>query len=333
MTSTRQAVLFPALNSPCAAKPVNIASVPQRSPFRYPGGKTWFVPAFREWMRHMHPKPEMLVEPFAGGGIISLTALFENHVNRVVMAEKDEEVAAVWQSVVSGDGPWLADRILSFNISRESVLSELSKPAVEIREKAFQTILKNRTFHGGVLAKGSGLIKLGENGKGIRSRWYPKTLAKRILNLEKIINRIDFRCEDGLKAMKGFSDRDETVFFIDPPYTAGGKKAGKRLYKYSEIDHEKLFAICERLQGDFLITYDNADEVKELARRHEFSMRLIPMKNTHNAEMQELVIGRDLTWMDRSQTAYEAISSHGAKRRLISRSSIIAARKDLQQKN
>ena len=31
------------------------------------------------------------------------------------------------------------------------------------------------------------------------------------------------------------------------------------------------------------------------------SMRLIPMKNTHHAEMQELVIGRDLSWMDQLQ--------------------------------
>lgn len=291
-------MLFPELNCRCAGKPVNVASVPLRSPFRYPGGKTWFVPAFRKWMSHKHPKPEMLVEPFAGGGIISLTSLFENHVNSVIMVELDEEVAAVWQSVISGDGPWLADRILSFKISRESVTSEISKPAFEVREKAFQTILKNRTFHGGVLAKGSGLIKLGENGKGIRSRWYPKTLAKRLINLEKISKRIEFRCEDGLKVMRDLYDREETVFFIDPPYTAGGKNAGKRLYKYSDINHEKLFDICETLRGDFLVTYNNADEVRELARRHGFSMRLIPMKNTHHAEMQELVIGRDLSWMD-----------------------------------
>jgi DNA adenine methylase len=48
---------------------------------------------------------------------------------------------------------------------------------------AFQTILKNRTLHGGILAEGSGFIKYGENGKGIRSRWYPATLAKRLVNL------------------------------------------------------------------------------------------------------------------------------------------------------
>jgi len=35
------------------------------------------------------------VEPFAGGGIISLTALFERLVDRVVMVELDEDIASV----------------------------------------------------------------------------------------------------------------------------------------------------------------------------------------------------------------------------------------------
>ena len=39
------------------------------------------------------------------------------------------------------------------------------------------------------------------------------------------------------------------------------------------------------------MTYDNADEVKMMARNHGFQMRLIPMTNTHHATMQELVIG------------------------------------------
>jgi DNA adenine methylase len=104
MTKTKQAVLFPRfVDETERPKPVNVASVPQRSPFRYPGGKTWFVPTFRHWMAQIYPKPTILVEPFAGGGIISLTALFENLVERVVMVELDDEIAAVWQSVINGD--------------------------------------------------------------------------------------------------------------------------------------------------------------------------------------------------------------------------------------
>ncbi|MDD5766061.1 MAG: hypothetical protein PHW79_07455 [Candidatus Marinimicrobia bacterium] len=52
-------------------------------------------------------------------------------------------------------------------------------------------------------------------------------------------------------------------------------------------------------------TYDNADEVKVMALMHGFQMRLIPMNNTHHATMEELVIGKDLSWMDQYPAVHE----------------------------
>ena len=91
---------------------------------------------------------------------------------------------------------------------------------------------------------------------------------------------------------------ESAVFFIDPPYTAGGEKAGRRLYKHYDIDHDNLFKICDEIKGDFPITYDDADEVKSLARLHGFQTRLVPMTNTHHSLINELVIGKNLSWMD-----------------------------------
>jgi DNA adenine methylase len=278
--------------------PVNVASIPQRSPFRYPGGKTWFVPTFRAWINNLYPKPKLLIEPFAGGGIISLTALFEKLVDRVIMVEIDEDIAAVWKTVVKGDASWLANRIIEFELTKESVINAMSRTDVSLKEKAFQTILKNRTFYGGILAESSGFIKYGDNGKGIRSRWYPSTLARRFNDLALVAESIEFRQEDGIAVIQEYSKDSNAVFFIDPPYTAGGKKAGKRLYRHCDLDHEKLFTVCKTIRGDFLMTYDNAEEVKAMARTHGFQMRLIRMKTTHHATMEELVIGRDLSWMD-----------------------------------
>ncbi|HQO11375.1 MAG TPA: DNA adenine methylase [bacterium] len=313
VSSLKQHNLFPEVQrDKLLPKPVNVASVPQRSPFRYPGGKTWFVPVFRDWVRYQYPKPTMLIEPFVGGGIISLTALFENLVSNVLMVEIDEEVAAVWKSVVDGHAGWLAKQIMRFDLSRDAVIREITKTDVSIKEKAFQTILKNRTFHGGILAEGSGFLKYGENGKGIHSRWYPKTLAERFENLKSVADRIEFRQEDGFGVIQEYSHRDDVVFFIDPPYTAGGKKAGKRLYRHCDMDHESLFSAFEAVKGDFLMTYDHSDEVKRMARKHGFQMRIIPMKNTHHATMEELVIGKDLTWMDTYPSAHEPLPDYVA---------------------
>ncbi len=278
-------------------KTVNVASVSQRSPFRYPGGKTWFIPRLRDWLISQPSKPELLVEPFVGGGIVSLTAVFENLVKEALMVELDEEIAAVWQTVVNGEAEWLAVRILTFEMTKDNVVAELQKRRRTQKEKAFQTIIKNRTFHGGILAAGSGFVKNGESGKGILSRWYPSTLAKRLRDIAQVISKLRFEHGDALDAISQHKNNSNAVFFIDPPYTAGGKKAGSRLYKHFELDHKALFKLCASIKGDFIMTYDNANEVKKLSSQHGFQAKPIPMKNTHHAAMTELVIGKNLDWM------------------------------------
>jgi len=279
------------------SKVVNVASVPQRSPFRYPGGKTWFVPRLREWLLTQPKKPKLLVEPFAGGGIVSLTAVFENLVQEALMVELDEEIAAVWQTIVDGETDWLAARILDFEMSKENVIAELQAERKSTKEKAFQTIIKNRTYHGGILAAGSGFLNKGENGKGISSRWYPDTLTKRLRSIGQVIQRLQFKHGDAFEVIDCHKNHNDAVFFIDPPYTAGGKKAGSRLYTHYELDHGALFSACSDVKGDFIMTYDNAEEIKNLAKIHGFEAKPIPMKNTHHAAMTELVIGRNLKWM------------------------------------
>lgn len=278
-------------------EPVNIASVPHRSPFRYPGGKTWFVPMFRHWLQSIDVKPRVLVEPFAGGGIISLTAIFENLVDHAVLIELDEDVAAVWQVVVNGGAEFLAKRIQTFPLSIEAVHEALDKPIVTLQDRAFKTILKNRTLHGGILAPGSGLIKNGEAGRGLASRWYPETLARRLSTLHLMRHKLTVLTGDAFELAAPYVDDKRAAFFVDPLYSAGGKNAGKRLYKHFQLDHERLFDFCDSLAGDFLTTYDNADEVKRMAGARGFDMQLIAMKNTHHAEMTELIVERHLSWI------------------------------------
>ncbi len=51
------------------------------------------------------------------------------------------------------------------------------------------------------------------------------------------------------------------------------------------------------IKGDFLMTYDDAEEVRSLAVKYRLEMRLVAMSNTHHTKMNELLIGRDLTWV------------------------------------
>ena len=245
---------------------VNVATVPQRSPLRYPGGKTWLVPHIREWLRHT--QPEILIEPFAGGGIVSLTAIMEDLVADCVMIEIDRDVAAFWRTALeNGDG--LIAQIAQFVPTIDKLRLLENAPPATVLEHGFRTLVLNRTRRGGVLARGASFSKNGENGRGVLSRWYPETLAARLAAIQGHADRIAFYEGDGTKLLpvllRGWG-KDAAVF-LDPPYTGqGGKKSGLRLYEHSAIDHRGLFRVLADTEANFLMTYDAAPEIIELVQ-------------------------------------------------------------------
>jgi DNA adenine methylase len=273
---------------------VNVASVPHRSPFRYPGGKTWLVPKVREWLASV-ARPMLFIEPFAGGAITGLTVAFEELADRVLLVEKDKNVAAIWQTILGKNCRRLIERVEQFPMSHAAVKSLLNGHPRSIQDRAFQTLVRNRVQHGGILAPGASLIKNGENGKGIGSRWYPQTIARRLEQISERRTRIGFCCGDAFDAIQQYAAARHVAFFIDPPYTV----AGRRLYLHSEIDHPKLFAAMASVKGDFLMTYDNCPYIQELAQSFGFDTAPVAMKNTHHEVMSELLVGRNLSWWNK----------------------------------
>ena len=272
---------------------VNVASVPQRSPLRYPGGKTWLIPHIRCWLKGIEPRPKLLVEPFAGGGIVSLTVVMEGLADRCLMVELDRDVAAFWHAALR-HGPELCEMVRRFQPTREAVDALSGRVPANVLEHGFRTLVLNRTRRGGILAPGASLSRYGESGKGVASRWYPETLEKRLCAIGGYGRRIGFSEADGmalLEVMAG-SLGDSCVLFVDPPYTAGGKRAGKRLYAHNEVDHGHLFELLADGKTDFVMTYDRAPEIEALVRKHGFHAVQVEMKNTHHARMSELVISR-----------------------------------------
>lgn len=268
---------------------VNVASVPQRSPLRYPGGKTWLVPQIRNWLAGLETRPEVFVEPFVGGGIASLTAVMDGLVDRAVLCEIDPDIAQLWRCIID-HSEQLAQRVEAFEATSENVRAVLREINGDEVNTAFKTLLRNRISRGGILAKGASIMKQGENGSGLASRWYPRTLAARIRAIGSYADRIDFIHGDGMSLINQSRDSRSVAFFIDPPYTAAGKRAGRRLYNHNEIDHEDLFDRMATVKGSFMMTYDESEEIIRMARGHGFNLAKVPMKNTHHDLMYELLI-------------------------------------------
>lgn len=272
---------------------VNVATVPQRSPLRYPGGKTWLVPHIREWLKDA--KAKVLIDPFAGGGIVSLTAVMEELVDQAIMIEIDHDVAAFWHAVLR-DGATLRQRVKHFSPTRKKVMDLERKGIRSIEDHGFRTLILNRTKRAGILALGASLCRNGENGKGLLSRWYPDTLAQRITDIEDFSDRITFMEGDGTRLLSHLlaGINGQGAVFVDPPYTASsGKRAGHRLYTHNDIDHAALFDTLSQHPTSFLMTYDAAPEIIDLVRRHEYHAVCVTMKNAHHNRLSELVITRE----------------------------------------
>ena len=281
-------------DSPIAA--VNVATVPQRSPLRYPGGKTWLVPHIRAWFRTIEPTPKLLIEPFAGGGIVSLTAVMEGLAQRSLMAEIDPDVAAFWKAALHHNDEMIAKvRQFGAELTYDDVQQIDGQTSGSVVEQGFRALVLNRTRRGGILADGASLIRSGENGNGLASRWYPDTIAQRLLAIAEHAGRIDFRETDGVELLRETLvsvEPSQTVVFVDPPYTAGGKRAGLRLYNHNDVDHPRLFSILAESGADFLMTYDMSAEILELVARYNFHAVRVVMKNTHHYRQGELAITR-----------------------------------------
>ena len=270
-------------------KVVNVASVPQRSPLRYPSGKTWLVPEIRKWLHGLDFRSSVFVEPYAGGGIASLTAVMDGYVDKAVLCEKDPEIANLWQCLID-DPEQLAQRVESFVPTIDNVRTVFEDTSAHSADAGFRTLLRNRINRGGIIAKGASMMKQGENNNGIASRWYPDTLAARIRTIGVHASRFKVFQGDGASLVELCQNNQSAAFFVDPPYTAAGKRAGRRLYTYNQIDHEDLFDRMSDVCGAFMMTYDESPEVIELARSRGFHLAKVAMKNTHHEVMYELLI-------------------------------------------
>jgi DNA adenine methylase len=281
------------------ARPINVSSVRKLSVFRYPGGKTWFVPIAQDWLKHAAPKPKLYLEPFAGGGTVGLHVAANHWAEHVLLTEVDAHVSSVWNCCLCADAIKLVERILTFEVSQDGVQEILDGQPQGLVDEAFQTIVWNRMNYGGIMHRRARLVQRGESDRGLHQRWYADQLADRIMGIYEMRSKITFLQQDGIQTIEEHAADPTAVAFIDPPYLAD--HTGRRLYTHWSIDHDRLLDAASAMHGDFLLSYDNTPEALTLLGRYELSGCTVPMRTTLGREKFELVAGRELGWLRRTE--------------------------------
>lgn len=230
------------------------------SPLRYPGGKTKLSPMITELIEQVWGEkvPPVFVEPFAGGAGLGLKLLSQGVISRLHLNDLDQGVYAFWKSCIQ-DTSALCEQIINTSVTVEEWHKQhhiYMNPnnGYSALELGFATFFLNRTNRSGILT-GRPIGGLDQSGKyKIDCRWNTANLIERIRKVSEMGDYIEVTNDDANNIIERYQNREDILFFLDPPYVV----QGKTLYKNSFTieDHTKLSSSLIASDTSWVLTYD-----------------------------------------------------------------------------
>ncbi len=242
------------------------------SPLRYPGSKRKLFNYLERVLDYNNLSPQVLIEPFAGGGSIFLNFLSRHTKGKAVISDKDELVYSFWKTLFSEP-----EYLISFikktkvNLKNFGHYKYISSHTVKFNRKklAEACLFLNRTSFSGILNNSAGPIG-GREQKSIykiNCRFGRKNLIRKIRNISVFKNRVvvlPFDWEESIKYVfsKKKYKQAELLFYFDPPFY----RKADQLYRYhfDITSHKNLRNKLIKLKQPWILSYDRASEIKNL---------------------------------------------------------------------
>lgn len=228
-----------------------------KSPLRYPGGKTrackFLDPIITTYFDIKNINA--IISPFFGGG--SFEFYLQNKYNfRIVANDKFKPLHSFW-TVCKKNNLELCDILKTklgvdkekFNVYRKSIMTEEVK-----LEQAVQYFVINRcSFSGATLSGGFS--------KESSEKRFTTSSIDRVSNLN--LSKFEIYNED-FKDFIVKQETDKCLMFLDPPYylEKGSKLYGKNGDMHDGFDHDGLYTILSKQNG-WILTYNNCEWIKD----------------------------------------------------------------------
>lgn len=234
--------------------------IKNKSPLRYPGGKTRACKILDELFLENFDKNKIktIISPFFGGG--SFEFFLQNKYNFHIKGnDKFTPLYNFWNICKSERKKELVEKLFDVvsKITKEDFLHYRSNIIEEnnLLQSAFEYFIINRcSFSGATLSGGFS--------KEASKKRFTKSSIERIQNLDLSkfeISNLDF--EDFIKN----NGNENELLFLDPPYYlgVGSKLYGKNGDLHENFDHLKLYE-CLKKQKKWIMTYNNCDYIRNL---------------------------------------------------------------------
>lgn len=254
--------------------------IPFVSPLRYAGSKRRFSTYVAQTMLLNNLRPELYVEPFAGGASVALYLLQHDLVDRIGLIDADPLVSSFWKVIFDkAHSGWLLDQIDTIEVTIETWHAmKASKPRT-IREKALKCLFLNRTSFSGLLTDNAGPIGGMSQGSPykIDCRFNRSAIIDRIVQVANLSDRVAFVWStDWLNGMRrletkqieGELPKRNVLFYFDPPYF---EKAA-RLYRkhFDAAQHRQLRDFLLAFNDPWILSYDSAQKFQALYSDEQF---------------------------------------------------------------
>jgi DNA adenine methylase len=267
------------LGQPLPMQDPALSSMRYQSPLRYPGAKSGLASVIAELVSESSKslvRPELFVEPFAGGAATSLRLVASGIVDRILLADADPLVTRFWQ-VAAADTDWLIDRMWEepVTLDRWDYWRSWTATSPCDRDVAVKCLFLNRTTFSGILHGRAGPIggRRQASQYTIDCRFNKTALAARLRLIGDLYSSgrlVDVWCKDWQTTLRDIAEwypqliPNRVIAYLDPPYWAKSPK----LYAKS-FDPDGGYSVRERLEahGDWLTDLAHYQLAEYLRRR------------------------------------------------------------------
>lgn len=209
-------------------------------------------------------RPTTIVEPFAGSGVVGLTLLNRGFGERLVMAEKDPARHAFWEAALNDATfhhrafRWV-QKVWAQPVEKQVNFVKESLARMETSDFPLFVLLQALSSFNGIVVRRESIKRV----RPIRY-WLPETLDTSLQFVYEARSKIEL-LSDAFDALRR-TDSPDSYAFVDPPYSAGRRSPGHKLYSESKIDHEVLFNLLGPWRGSWQLTSEDCAEMRKYLR-------------------------------------------------------------------
>ncbi|ACM61095.1 DNA adenine methylase [Caldicellulosiruptor bescii] len=261
------------------------------SPLRYPGGKTFLSDFMKKVLMQNNLTNCIYAEPYAGGGGLALSLLYERMVKKILLNDIDPAIFSLWYSMLYFTEQLCGKiRKCKVDINTYIDVKKKFKTTHNVLELGFATLFLNRVNRSGILKAGPiGGYK--QEGKyKIDCRFNKEKIIQSILKIAEQREKIEIFNLDALHFLKEIKQNfspEEIFIFLDPPYYQKGNELYMNFYKHE--DHQFLceFLITELRDYKWILTYDNSPQIMEMYK-NKVPFELINVRYSANKNREAI---------------------------------------------